>query len=136
MSTAEFPNTLGVQLSDEEFYQLEFVQKPVDLTCPENGVHTPWLPSKAREMWRRGYSDEEIFNLLFQATRTVRHRTVTETEIRDVITLIVSTSNDSLHINGHSNAKPKAIPVDRGETRTLSKPAAERKTKLTGTVTR
>jgi hypothetical protein len=93
--------------SDEEFYAREFTQKPIDLTCPEHGVHTPWLPSKAREMWCQGYSDREIFQALFSATRIVRHRAVTETEIQQVIDLIISTSVDSLHVNGHNAARQK-----------------------------
>jgi hypothetical protein len=93
-------------LSDEEFYAQEFTERPVEIICPENGVH-PWLPSISRRLWQRGYSDREIFNLVYAATRGVKHRVIREYEIRDAIALIVGTPADQ--INGHHAAAEKPV---------------------------
>jgi hypothetical protein len=98
-------------LSDEEFYRREFIERPIVINCPENGVN-PWLPSISRQLWNKGYSDQEIFNLLYQATRKVKHRTITQSEIRRATAFVIGTPEGSLHINnnGHKE-KPKEKPT-------------------------
>src|SRR5438105_14098048 len=84
-------------ITDEEFYRQQFVERPLEIDCPEHGVNL-WLPSKSRQLWYKGYSDQEIFRLLYNATRNVGHRTVTEAEIKRAIALVIGTPSDSLHI--------------------------------------
>jgi hypothetical protein len=83
-------------ISDEEFYQQQFVQRPVELICPEHGVNTPWLPATVRDLWQKGYSDQEIFALVYSATRVVKHRRISESEINRAIELIVGTPVQNL----------------------------------------
>jgi hypothetical protein len=90
-------------LSDEEFYRREFIERPVELDCPENGVNL-WLPGASRRLWNRGYSDQEIFSLLYKATRQVKHRAITKVEIQRALALVIGTPLGSWHLNGH---KPK-----------------------------
>ena len=93
-------------LSDEEFYRREFIERPIVINCPENGVNL-WLPAISRQLWNKGYSDQEIFNLLYQATRKVKHRTITQAEIRRAIAFVIGASEGSLHINNNNRRKEK-----------------------------
>src|SRR5258707_11869816 len=85
---------LKAMVSDEEFYRREFIERPVNLVCPEHGINEPWLPSTARYLWNHGYSDQECFTLLREATRTVKHRSILDAEITRAIELIVGTPCD------------------------------------------
>jgi len=87
-------------VSDEEFYQREFTQRPIEVVCPEKGVNTPWMPSIARRLWLHGYSDQEIFDLIREATRSVKHRTISDGEITRAIALVIGTGVDSLRVIG------------------------------------
>src|SRR5205823_6502420 len=87
----------------------QFVERPLEIDCPEHGVNL-WLPSKSRQLWYKGYSDQEIFRLLYNATRNVGHRTVTEAEIKRAIALVIGTPSDSLHIDGRHKDKPTFDP--------------------------
>jgi hypothetical protein len=97
-------------LSDEEFYRREFIERPTIIDCPENGVNL-WLPSISRQLWNKGYSDQEIFKLLYQTTRKVKHRTITHAEIRRAIALVIGTPEKSLHINNRHKEKPIFDPA-------------------------
>src|ERR1700756_579533 len=68
----------------------------IKLTCPEHGVHYPWLPRTTRALEMLGLSDQEIFEELREATSTVQHRKIFEAEIKDAIALIQGKSRDSI----------------------------------------
>jgi hypothetical protein len=96
-------------LSDEEFYQREFVERPIAIDCPENGVNL-WLPSISRRLWNHGYSDQEIFKLLYQVTREVKHRTITQAEIKRAITLVIGSPLFSCAKEARAAPKPAFEP--------------------------
>jgi hypothetical protein len=82
---------LEAAVSDEEFYTREFTERPVDLDCPEHGVNL-WILGRARRLWQRNYSDREIIDLLYKATRRVRHRSVGRDEIVRAVEKVVGTA--------------------------------------------
>jgi hypothetical protein len=98
-------STAPVIISDEEFFQQEFTQRPVNLDCPEHGVNL-WILGRARHLWRRGYSHREIIGLLHRATRSVRHRKIGTGEIVRAIEKVIGTELPGLKIG-----EPKAAPV-------------------------
>lgn len=102
-------------ISDAEFYQREFVERPIQIVCPEKGVNEPWLPSMSRRLWNAGYSDQEIFGLLYKATRGVQHRTITEAEIKRAIERIVGTPCPNLNVNGKAKTRPVYRPEKLAE---------------------
>ena len=65
------------------------------LSCPEHGIHDPWMPRTTRGLAIAGFTDHDIFNLLREATRNAR-RTVPDNEIRDTIATIRGTSRAGL----------------------------------------
>jgi len=95
-------------LSDEEFYRREFLERQVALDCPENGVNL-WLPGASRRLWNQGYSDQEIFSLLYQATRKVKHRAITSAEIKRAITLVIGTPLGSWQSGTEARREPKPL---------------------------
>jgi hypothetical protein len=99
--------SIPATLSDEEFYRREFIERPIEIECPENGVNL-WLPSISRRLWNHGYSDREIFSLLYQATRNVKHRAITETEIKRAISLVIGSPLGSWHPNAQARHRPRA----------------------------
>jgi hypothetical protein len=66
----------------------------IKLTCPEHGVHYPWLPRVTRALAMLDLSDQEIFDELREAISRVQHRKISEAEIKDVIALIRGKSRD------------------------------------------
>ena len=102
--------TLEATFSDEEFYAREFTERPVEIICPEHGVN-PWLPGVSRRLWHRGYSDQEIFDLVYKATRSVKHRPIREDEIRRAIALVIGTHIDSLQIRDAKEQKVEYEPA-------------------------
>ena len=48
-----------------------------------------------------------MLNLLYQATRKVKHRTITQAEIRRAIAFVIGASEGSLHINNNNRRKEK-----------------------------
>ena len=67
----------------------------ISLTCPEHGIHDPWMPRTARGLKMAGFTDQEIFDVLREATIKAR-RTVPDNEILKTITTIRGTATGAL----------------------------------------
>lgn len=63
----------------------------VKLVCPEHGIHAPWMPKTARGLALAGFTDQQIYDLLREATTNAR-RTVPDNEIKSTITTIRGTN--------------------------------------------
>jgi hypothetical protein len=72
----------------------------VKLTCPEHGIH-PWLPKATRGLAIAGFDDQDIYNLLREATRNTR-RAVPDNEIRDTIATIRGTNRGRLNFSSEA----------------------------------
>ena len=70
----------------------------VKLACPEHGIHDPWMPRTTRGLAMAGLTDQDIFNLVREATRNAR-RTVPDNEIRDTIATIRGTNRGALNFS-------------------------------------
>jgi hypothetical protein len=85
----------------------------VKLTCPEHGIHDPWMPRTTRGLAIAGLDDRDIYNLLREATRNAR-RPVPDNEIRDTIATIRGTKRGGLNVS--SEAPPAFEPAFLEET--------------------
>jgi hypothetical protein len=78
-------------ITDGEFYRQQFIERAVDLDCPEHSVNV-WILGRARHLWQRGYSDLEIIDLLYKVTRRVRHRTIGTSEIVRAVEKVIGSA--------------------------------------------
>jgi hypothetical protein len=70
----------------------------VSLTCPEHGIHSPWMTTAVRGLAIAGLTDQEIFNAIREATRNAR-RHVPDSEILGTIATIRGTSANAVSAN-------------------------------------
>jgi hypothetical protein len=97
---------LRERVTDEEFYRQQYVERYVDLDCPENGVNL-WLPGAARRLLKHGCSAQRMFELLYPATRSVKHRVVGDDEIWRAIEFVLGTPGLRINGPGPHAEKPK-----------------------------